>query len=149
MLIDLSERQEAAVKAAQLAAIVECSDDAIISKTLDGRITSWNAGAERIFGYSAEEMVGQPITRIIPPELYQEEEHILAELRAGKRIDHFETVRVAKDGRLVDVSLTVSTVRDKLGNIAGASKVSRDITQRKQAEETQWLLVNELNHRVK
>jgi PAS domain S-box-containing protein len=149
MLVDLTERQEAGVKEAQLAAIVESSDDAIISKTLDGRITSWNAGAERIFDYKAEEIIGQPITRIIPPELRQEEEHILAELKSGKRLDHFETVRVAKDGRRIEVSLTVSPVRDRLGNIVGASKVSRDITERKRAEETQRLLVNELNHRVK
>jgi PAS domain S-box-containing protein len=149
MLVDLTERQEAGVKAAQLAAIVESSDDAIISKTLDGRITSWNAGAERIFGYSEKEIIGKPITRIIPPELHQEEAHILAGVRAGKRIDHFETVRIAKDGRRVEVSITVSPVRDRLGNIVGASKVSRDITLRKQAEQTQRLLVNELNHRVK
>jgi PAS domain S-box-containing protein len=149
MLVDLTERQEASVKAARLSAIVESSDDAIISKTLDGRITSWNSGSEHIFGYKEEEMIGQPITRIIPPELHEEEKHILAQLRAGKPIEHFETVRVAKDGRRVDVSLTVSPVRDRFGNIAGASKVSRDITQRKQAEQTQRLLINELNHRVK
>jgi len=149
MLIDVTERQETDAKAAYLAAIVESSDDIIVSKTLDGYITSWNAAAERIFGYKTEEMIGQPITRIIPPELHGEEEKILAELRAGKRIDHFETVRIAKDGGRVDVSLTVSPVRDKLGNIIGASKVARDITGRKQAEEMQRLLVNELNHRVK
>jgi PAS domain S-box-containing protein len=149
MLVDLTERQESDARAAYLAAIVESSDDIIVSKTLDGYITSWNAGAERIFGYKAEEMIGQPITRIIPPELHKEEQHILAELKSGKHIDHFETVRVAKDGRRIAVSLTISPVRDKLGNIIGASKVARDITQRKQAEETQRLLTNELNHRVK
>jgi PAS domain S-box-containing protein len=149
MLVDLTERQETDANAAYLAAIVESSDDIIVSKTLDGYITSWNAGAERIFGYKAEDMIGQPITRIIPAELHGEEKKILTELRAGKRIDHFETVRIANDGSRVDVSLTVSPVRDKLGNIIGASKVARDITGRKQAEETQRLLVNELNHRVK
>jgi PAS domain S-box-containing protein len=149
MLVDLTERQDSDAKAAYLAAIVESSDDIIVSKTLDGYITSWNAGAERVFGYKPAEMIGQPITRIIPPELHKEEQHILAELKSGKRLDHFETVRVTKDGRRINVSLTVSPVRDKLGNIIGASKVARDITQRKQAEETQRLLINELNHRVK
>ncbi|HZV21533.1 MAG TPA: PAS domain S-box protein, partial [Hyphomicrobiales bacterium] len=149
MLVDLTDRHEASVKAAQLAAIVESSDDAIIGKTLEGRITSWNAGAERIFGYTEAEIIGQPITRIIPPELLEEENHILAQLREGKRIDHSETVRTAKNGRRVDVSITVSPIRGNLGNVVGASNVSRDITERKQAEETQRLLVNELNHRVK
>ena len=119
---------------ALLAAIIQSSDDAIVSKTLDGIILSWNAGAERIFGYSAEEAVDQPITLIIPPELHHEEEKILERLRSGQRVDHFETVRVAKDGRRLDVSLTISPVRDRRGRTIGASKVARDITGRKRAE---------------
>src|SRR6185436_19998654 len=118
----------------RLAAVVESSDDAIVSTTLDGVIRSWNAGAERIFGYTAAEAVGQPITLIIPPERHDEEPAILARLRRGERVEHFETVRVAKDGRRIDISLTVSPVRDADGRLIGASKVARDITQRKQAE---------------
>ena len=149
LLVDLTERYRSDLEAARLAAIVTSSDDAIISKTLDGRVTSWNTGATRIFGYTAEEMIGQSITRIIPPELHQEEKVILARLSRGEHIDHYETVRVAKDGRPVDISLTVSPLRDKFGAVIGASKVGRDITERKQAEKLQGLLTNELNHRVK
>lgn len=119
---------------ALLAAIIQSSDDAIVSKSLDGIILSWNAGAERVFGYPAEEAIDQPITLIIPPELHQEEKKILERLRNGQRIDHFETVRVAKDGRRLDVSLSISPVRDRSGRIIGASKVARDITDRKRAE---------------
>jgi PAS domain S-box-containing protein len=117
-----------------LAAIVESSHDAIVSKTLQGIITSWNAAAERLFGYTAAEAVGQPITLIIPSEKHQEEEGILARLRAGERIDHFETVRRTKDGRLLQISLVISPIRDGSGKIIGASKVARDITLQKQAE---------------
>src|SRR5262249_40145183 len=124
-------------------------DDAIVSKTLDGYITSWNTGATRIFGYEAEEMLGQSIKRIIPAELHGEEEQILAKLRRGERIEHFDTIRIAKDGRRIDISLTVSPVRDRTGRLIGASKVARDVTERKQAEKLQALLVGELNHRVK
>jgi len=120
---------------ALLAAIVESSDDAIVSKTLDGRILSWNAGAQRIFGYCAEEVIGQSITIIIPPELHAEERRILEKLRRGDRIDHFDTVRVAKDGRRIPISLTVSPVRDSHGRIVAASKVARDISDRKRAED--------------
>src|SRR5207302_175181 len=126
-----------------------CSDDAIISKTLDGRVTSWNAGASRLFGYEADEMIGQPITRIIPPDLQDEEKQIIAQLRRGERVDPFETVRVAKDGRRLDISLTVSPLRDRWGNVIGASKVARDITERKRTEKLQHLLMEELSHRVK
>ncbi|MEA2710745.1 MAG: hypothetical protein QOF78_3346 [Phycisphaerales bacterium] len=119
---------------ARLAAIVESSDDAIVSKTLDGIIQSWNTGAERIFGWSAAEAIGKHITLIIPPDRRAEETQILARLRAGERIDHFETVRVRKDGRLVYVSLTVSPVRDRDGRIAGASKIARDVTLVKEYE---------------
>jgi len=149
VLVNAVERKEAEALALRLAAIVTSSDDAIISKTLDGTITSWNAGAARIFGYSAEEMIGQHITRIIPPELHDEEYKILAKLKAGERIEHYETARVAKDGRRVDISLTVSPMRNAAGEVIGASKVARDITEKKQAEKLQQLLLEELNHRVK
>jgi PAS domain S-box-containing protein len=120
---------------ALLAAIVESSDDAIVSKTLEGRILSWNRGATRIFGYRAEEVIGQPITIIIPPELHEEEQRILEQVRRGRRIDHFDTVRITKDGRRLQISLTVSPVRDSGGTIVAASKVARDISERKLAEE--------------
>lgn len=135
--------------AARLAAIVSSSDDAIISKTLDGIITSWNASAARIFGYSADEMIGKSITTIIPPDLLSEETHIIAQLRQGKRVEHFETVRIGKDGRKLDLSITVSPMRDGAGRIIGASKVARDIGERKRAQEVQRLLVDELSHRIK
>ena len=149
LLVDLTERRRAEVESAQLAAIVASSDDAIISKTLEGRVTSWNEGASRIFGWEASEMIGQPILRIIPPELHDEEVEILARLRRGERIEHFDTVRLAKDGRRVDISLAVSPIRDNSGRVTGASKVARDVTERKEAEKLQRLLVDELNHRVK
>ena len=149
LLMDMSAHRHADIEAALLAAIVELSDDAIVSKTLTGQIKSWNSGAAQIFGYSAEDMIGQHISKIIPPELQEEEVDILARLSRGERIEHYETVRVAKSGRRVDVSLTVSPLRDKIGNIVGASKVARDITQRKNTEHLQRLLFEELNHRVK
>src|SRR6516165_8395877 len=148
LLMDVTEHHDAELESARLAAIVS-SDDAIISKTIDGRITSWNAGATRIFGYDASEMIGQPILRIIPPELHGEEKEILARLQRGERIEHYETVRVAKDGRRVDVSLTVSPLRDRSGKVVGASKVGRDITERKRTEKLQRVLSDELAHRVK
>ncbi|HEX9698076.1 MAG TPA: PAS domain S-box protein, partial [Acidobacteriota bacterium] len=131
----LFDRKRAGEASALLANIVETSDDTIVSKTLDGVILSWNAGAERLFGYAAAEAIGQSITLIIPEELRQEELSILGRLRRGERIEHFETVRVAKDGRRVDVSLTVSPIRDDEGEIVGASKIARDITDRKRAEQ--------------
>ena len=134
MFRDVTERRRAEEAQARLAAIVESSDDAIVSKTLDGVIRSWNAGAERIFGYTAAEAVGRPITLIIPPERHDEEPAILARLRRGERVEHFETVRVAKDGRRLDISLTISPVRDADGHVIGASKVARDITDRKRAD---------------
>ena len=118
-----------------LAAIVESSDDAIVSKTLEGRILSWNRGAARIFGYEADEVVGKPITIIIPPELYQEEQQILEKLRRGERIDHFDTIRLTKSGRRIAISLTVSPIRAADGTVIGASKVARDVSGRKEAEE--------------
>jgi PAS domain S-box-containing protein len=115
-------------------AIVENSDDGIISKDLTGRITSWNPAATRILGYSAEEMIGRPILKIIPPELHSDEDIILGKVRAGERIEHYETVRVRKDGQLIDVSLSISPVRDEDGRIVGAAKILRDISARKDLE---------------
>jgi PAS domain S-box-containing protein len=127
------DRPEAEVDA-RLAAIVESSDDAIVSKTLDGVIRTWNDGAARIFGYSANEVIGKPINIIIPPDRQDEETQILERIRAGKRVDHFETVRRTKDGRDIDVSVTISPVRDVTGRIVGASKVARDITEQRQIQ---------------
>jgi PAS domain S-box-containing protein len=135
VLRDISGSAEGEEMRARLASIVESSDDAIISKTLDGVIRSWNSGAERLFGYSADEAIGQPITLIIPAERRSEEREILARLARGERIEHFETVRVSKEGRLIDISLTVSPLRDGGGRIIGASKVARDVTPRRRAEE--------------
>src|SRR5688500_2405084 len=118
-----------------LTALVESAEDAIISKTLAGTITSWNNGAERIFGYTAEEAVGQSVTMLIPPDHIDEEPAILARLRAGERIEHYETIRRTKDGRLIDISLTVSPIRGADGRIVGASKIARDITDQRQARK--------------
>src|SRR6516225_6640991 len=131
---DFSEQSKAEEDRARLAAIVESSEDAIISKSLEGIVTSWNKGARRLFGYSAEEMLGQPVSRIIPVERSEEEAQILARLRRGERVDYYETVRRHKDGRMVDVSLTMSPIRDGGGCIIGASKIARDITEQKKAE---------------
>src|SRR6202158_2004650 len=129
---DVSERTLARRSGDLLAAIVDSSDDAIISKTLDGVITSWNKSAERLFGYTREEAVGQHITLIIPEDRRDEETKIVERLRRGERVDHFETVRVRKDGTLLDLSLTISPVKDAAGSVVGASKVARVITERKQ-----------------
>ncbi len=118
-----------------MAAIVASSDDAIIGKDLDGIVSSWNPGAEGLFGYTAAEMIGQPITRLIPPERQAEEVHILDRIRRGERVEPFDTQRRTKDGRLIDVSVTASPIRDPDGRIIGASKVARDISQRKRTEE--------------
>jgi PAS domain S-box-containing protein len=134
MLVDITERKQAQQADSLLAAIVGSSDDAIISKNFDGIITSWNKSAERIFGYTADEAIGKPIMLLIPEGSRGEEEEIIARLRRGERVDHFETTRVRKDGSTLDVSLTISPVRDGTGRVAGASKVARDITERKLAE---------------
>lgn len=131
---DVSARRRAEHERGWLAAIVESSNDAIVSKSLDGQITSWNPAAERLFGYTAEQAIGNSIMLIIPPDLRNEEQELLARLRAGERIEHFETVRVARDGRHLEVSLTVSPIKDQSGDIIGASKIARDISERKQAE---------------
>ena len=129
------ERKQAEQSQARLAAIVEFSDDAIVGKNLDGIVTSWNVSAERLFGYRAFEIVGQPILIIIPPDRQEEERNILTLLRQGKHVENYETVRVTKDGRQVPVSLTISPIKDSAGKIVGASKIARDITERKLAEE--------------
>jgi PAS domain S-box-containing protein len=134
MAIDVTDRKRAEETQARLAAIIESSDDAIVSKTLEGVITSWNPGAERLFGYTAQEAVGKPINLIIPPERHDEEPPLLEQIRRGQRVDHLETVRVAKDGRRLDVSLTISPILDTQGRIIGASKIARDITARKRIE---------------
>jgi len=128
----LRQRNEPELLQARLAAIVESTDDAVVSKNLDGIIRTWNVGAERIFGWKAEEVVGRPINVIIPPDHQDEEPQILARLRRGERIDHFETVRITKEGRLVDVSVTISPVRNAAGELVAASKIARDVTQQKQ-----------------
>lgn len=131
---DVSERKSADLARAHLAAIIESSQDAIVSKTLKGIILSWNAGAERVFGFTAQEAIGRPITFLIPPERQDEEDQILARIGRGERVEHFETVRLTKDGRRMDVSLTISPIRDASGEIIGASKIARDITDRTRAE---------------
>jgi PAS domain S-box-containing protein len=132
---NVTHDQESNLVAHRLAAIVDSSDDAIIGKDLNSIITSWNKGAERIFGYSADEMIGRSVMRLIPPDLQWQEEDILARLRRGERYEHFETIRVAKDGHQIHVSLTISPIRDVTGKIVGASKIARDITDRKLAEK--------------
>jgi PAS domain S-box-containing protein len=133
-LLDVTDRRSGEEARRQLASIVESSDDPIVSEDLSGCIVSWNPGAERLFGYSAEEMIGKPITAILPDHLKGEEPQFLERIRAGGRIEHYETIRRCKDGRLVDVSITVSPMRDEHGTIVGASKIARDVTARKRAE---------------
>jgi PAS domain S-box-containing protein len=138
---DISGRRKNQLMQARLGAIVDSSDDAIISKTLDGVVTSWNQAAERMFGWTEAEAVGQRITLIIPEERLPEEDDVLARLRRGERINHFETVRRTKDGRLVDVSLTVSPVRNAAGHVVGASKIARDISDRRAFERIRQVLL--------
>jgi PAS domain S-box-containing protein len=132
---DISDKRRIDEARYRLAAIIESSDDAIVSKDLNGIIMTWNAGAERIFGYKAEEIVGKSVLTIIPPELHSEEPMILANLRAGRRIEHYDTERVRKNGERLPVSLTISPIRDREGNIIGASKIARDISERKRVQE--------------
>jgi len=137
-------RSDPAGVQSMLAAIVDSADDAIVSKDLNATIMSWNAAAERIFGYTAEEAIGRPIIMLLPPERRHEEETILATLRRGERIAHFETVRVRKDGRRINVSISVSPIRDSTGTIVGAAKIARDITHQKEMEaERERLLASE------
>jgi PAS domain S-box-containing protein len=155
-LVDITERHETEQRIREsearyrgIAAIVEFSEDAVLAKDLDGVIMSWNPGATRLFGYAADEAIGKPITILIPTERRHEEATILDRIRRGERIDHYETVRRRKDGSTVDISLTVSPVRSPEGEIIGASKIARDITERRRAEEQQHLLLREMDHRIK
>jgi PAS domain S-box-containing protein len=155
-LVDITERHEAEQRIRRsearyrdIAAIVEFSEDAVFTIDLGGIITGWNKGAERLFGYRASETVGRPVTMLIPTNRHDEEPPILARIRSGERIDSYETIRRHKDGSLVDISLTVSPVRDSQGAIVGASKIARDISERRRAEERQHLLLRELDHRVR
>ena len=148
-VVSLQRAAEERERFAVLASIVESSDDAIVSKDLNGIIRSWNKGAERLFGYTASEAIGQPVTMLIPADFLDEEPTILGRIVKGERIAHFETTRQRKDGSLIHVSLTVSPVRDGSGRIIGASKVGRDITMKRRAQEKQKLLLREMNHRVK
>lgn len=138
MLVDITERKRDADVKARLAAIVESSDDAIVSKNLNGIITSWNRGAERIFGYTTQEAIGQPVTILMPPDRANEESDILMRIRRGEKIDHYETIRRRKDGTLLNISLAVSPIIDANGRVIGASKIARDITERKRTEEALW-----------
>ncbi len=137
---DVSRQREAAQAGHLLAAIVASSDDAIISKSLDGTITSWNHAAERIYGYTAAEMIGSSVLRVVPPELHGEESQVLARLAQGERIEHHETSRIRKDGTRIEVSLTISPIRDGQGRIIGASKIARDITRQRKTDEAVRLL---------
>ena len=149
MLVDLTERKRTDDAAQHLSAIVESSFDAIVSKDLDGVITSWNRSAERLFGYSSEEVVGQSVRMLIRADHQDEETNILARIRQGERVESFETIRQRKDRSLVPVSLTISPVRNAAGRIVGASKIARDISATKESEQRIRMLMRELNHRVK
>lgn len=146
---DITRRRSAEQSSMLLAAIVDSSDDAIISKNLDGMITSWNKSAERLFGYTADEVIGKSITILIPPDRLAEEPEIIRRLQRGERVDHFETIRRRKDGSLVNLSLTISPVRNAQGKVVGASKIARDITERKAAQEAiqrlNWQLTSDLS----
>src|SRR2546421_1136500 len=152
---DITQHKQVEEELFKLAAIVESSDDAIFSRTLDGLILSWNKGAEHLYGYTPQEMIGKPIHTLVPADRTQEWEEIMQRLRAGHRLEHFETVRSRKDGSLIDVSITLSPVRDASGKISGASTIARDITERKRAGERQHLLneasnvlVSSLDHQI-
>jgi PAS domain S-box-containing protein len=146
--IDITERKLAEKALAHLAAIVRSSDDAIIGRDLDGIITSWNAGAERLYGYSAKEVIGKPASLLHPPDRGDEERRILAALRRGETTEHYETVRIAKDGRRIDVALTISPIRNADGTIIGSSKIARDISERKRTEAELEAWRHELELRV-
>jgi PAS domain S-box-containing protein len=149
MLIDITDRKRAEEVKRRLSSIVQFSDDGIISKNLQGIIESWNAGAERIFGYTASEAIGQSVEMLIPSDRFNEESEILSRIRRGERIDHYETIRRRKDGSLIDISLTVSPVIDSDGKIIGASKIARDVTDRRKAQEQNELLFREMDHRIR
>jgi PAS domain S-box-containing protein len=148
-LVDLTAQNRGREAQQRLAAIVASSHDAIVSKDLNGIVTSWNEGAQALFGYRPEEIIGKSITILIPPDRQQEEPLILSRIRAGEKVDHFETIRVHKDGRQFPVSLTISPVRSDDGRIVGVSKIARDITEQKEGEKRIHALMREVNHRVK
>ncbi|MFZ0729024.1 MAG: PAS domain S-box protein [Methylovirgula sp.] len=145
----ITQRRQAEELRQRLVSIVESSRDAIIGKDLEGIITSWNHGAEALFGYTAEDAIGKPVTMLIPADRIDEELKILNRVRRGERVEHYETVRRRKDGRLVDISLAVSPIRDASGRVIGAAKIARDITERRRTEEQRQLLLREMNHRIK
>lgn len=147
--LDITENKLAVEKSAKLAAIVQSSDDAIISKTFDGIITSWNDSAERTFGYTSDEIIGRSILTLIPDDRQDEEPMIIARLKSGERVEHFETVRITKDKRLLNVSLTISPVKDEQGNIIGVSKIARDITEKKQEELRKNDFIAMVSHELK
>ncbi|NGO51041.1 PAS domain S-box protein [Allomesorhizobium camelthorni] len=149
MLVDLSTQKKREESQQLLSAIVESSDDAIVSKDLGGIIRSWNKGAERLFGYTARETIGKPITMLIPEDRQNEEPGIIERIRKGERVDHYETVRLRKDGSKVSISLTVSPIKDSTGRVIGASKIARDISERKESQHRILMLMREVNHRVK
>jgi PAS domain S-box-containing protein len=143
-IADITERKRAEETNARLAAIVDFSEDAIIGKTLEGIVISWNRGAERIFGYTAEEVLGQPIAMLIPPDRLDEEPKVIERLRRGERIEHFDAVRRRKDGAAIDVSLTISPIKDETGKIIGISKIARDISERQRAKDEMERLIRDL-----
>jgi PAS domain S-box-containing protein len=149
MLVDLTDQTFSDEAALRHNAIVESSDDAIIAKDLNGTIINWNRGAERLFGYTADEAIGKPVAMLIPMDRQDEEPGILARIHRGERIEHYETIRRRKDGSLVEISLSVSPIRNRQGRVIGAAKIARDITERRQAEEQKNLLIREMDHRVK
>ncbi len=149
MLVDISARHDTEQELARLGAVVAASEDAVIGMNLDGIITHWNNGAAQLYKFEPHEMIGQSIVGIVPQELRAEEDEILEKLRQDERVRNYETERISKDGRRVSISLSATSLRDEKGHIIGIIKVGRDITERKQAEQLQQLLLNELNHRVK
>jgi PAS domain S-box-containing protein len=146
---EIEKRRSNEFAALRLAAIVESSDDAIVTKDLNGIIATWNKSAERLFGYTADEVIGKPVNILIPPERDDEEPAILQRIRRGEPVEHYETVRRRKDGSLIDISITVSPIKDASGRVIGASKIARDIAERKEAAERQEMLTREMSHRVK
>jgi PAS domain S-box-containing protein len=149
LLIEIKQRRDHELALLRFAEIVESSHDAIVTKDLNAIITSWNKGAERVYGYTSDEVIGKPVTILMPPERYDEEPAILERIRRGERIEHYESVRRRKDGSLIDISLTVSPLKDAAGNVIGASKIARDVSERKRAAEQQDMLTREMSHRVK
>ena len=146
---EIEQRRRVELASHRLAAIVASSQDAIVAKDLNGIITEWNAGAERLFGYTADEAIGKHVSMLIPPDRHNEEPYILERIRRGEPVDHYETVRRRRDGSLVDISLTVSPISNAYGKVVGASKIARDITEQRRATTQQEMLVREMSHRIK